>query len=901
MKNIRNILFALILLFGAQLTQAQTEQKKVAEMTKEEMMELTYDDLLQMSFEDLILASNKFGMSSDELLDFFLNKDVTSASKRAEKSLNSPLSTTVISKEEILNSGATSIPDALRLVPGMIVREKTPGNYDVHIRGNDNLPTKNMFLYSEDAMSLVMIDSRPVYNYSFGGTFWESLPIDLGDVERIEVIRGPSSALYGPNAVSGAINIITKKPEGKKLAVNANAEAGTNSSKKANLGISGGVGKFKFRASGNYTHFDRFENDFYIFDLNQKYKKEQIDTMTTYWLSSRVKLPINPIGPDSTNRFPDPWLGTDKYGVNGFVFYDLNKDVNVALSFGLQDSKIISSSLGNGDHPLAGRISNSKYVDLRSNFYGFQLQANQMWGDQEIQKGSLGWYISPTIRNASLEYEKTFLGTLTLRPGVSYQQAIYSDQEHLTAQETADRKGFLNGTPELNAFAGYLRADYKLFDKLRLIAAIRADKYNVPDKTYFTYQFISSYDINKSNVVRAVYSRANRGPFIVDSYANYDWQIVAPSDAAKAPSTMYPYTLYWRGNKNLKMPVMDMFELGYRTQPTKNIMIDIEAFRTVTKDYNYFLPDSFNANVNFGRSTVGLSPVITASGNVRYYNFDLKTIQSGITANVSVVINKELQFKVFATMQQTKLEGLYDKTLWQCFDEMSQPIKDDGTILTIAGYAKTAQLAGEAGALLQAGQTPSSDQLQALTAYQANPSLYNDAVTAYSNFTPVQLQTLATIVSNGYQKVYSASNQDLVNGKINPASLVNETHKATPTFYGGVTVDYSPEILPKLHVSSTMYWYTENALEQTKINDIGRYTLAGVDKTKTPGAYNPDDYSSVYTVEPKFILNLKVSYKVWKDCSVFVNTRNLLNSSKREFGYLDEIKGLYMLGMNLNF
>ena len=143
----------------------------------------------------------------------------------------------------------------------------------------------------------------------------------------------------------------------------------------------------------------------------------------------------------------------------------MNKDVNVAVSFGMQKSDVITSTLGNSDVPLAGRLSNSNYVDVRSNVYGFQLQANQMWGGQNVQKGSLCWYINPTIRNASLEYEKTILGTLTLRPGVSFQQAIYSDQEHLTQAETDARMGFLNGKPELNAFAGYLRADYKLFDK----------------------------------------------------------------------------------------------------------------------------------------------------------------------------------------------------------------------------------------------------------------------------------------------------------------------------------------------------------------------------------------------------------------------------------------------------
>jgi iron complex outermembrane receptor protein len=848
----------------------QEQKKLVSEMSKEELLDLTYDDLLALPFEELLQVADKMEMSADELIEFFLNKDVTSASKRSEKSLNSPLSTTVISKEEIISSGATSIPDILRLVPGIIVREKTPGNYDVHIRGNDNVPPKNMFLYSENQMSLIMIDSRPVYNYSFGGTFWETLPIDLGDIERIEVIRGPSSALYGPNAVTGAINIITKKPVEKKLDASLNAQLGNNNAKIANAGLSFGVGKkLKFRLSGNYTHLNRFSDEIYIFDLNQSYSKSVIDTMTTYWLPSRIKMPVNA---NSTDRIPDASIGTDKYGANGYLFYDLNKQVNVALAFGLQQSNVVSSTLGNGDFPMAGRLSKTNYIDIRSSFYGFQFQANQMWGGQEIQKGSLGWYINPTIRNVNLEYEKTLFGSLTLRPGIGYQQAIYSDQDHLTSAQSDAHMGFLNGSPELNAIAGFLRADYKAFEKLRLIAAVRADKYNVPDDTYLTYQFISSFDINKTNVARVVYSRANRGPFIVDSYANYDWQVVSTEDAAKAPS-MYPYTIFWKGNKTLKMPVMDMFEIGYRTQPTKKLMIDIEAFYTTTKNYNYFLPDSFNAEVNFLTKSV----ITNASGNVRYYNFDLKTIQSGITANVSFALNKQLQLKVFATMQQTRLENLYDKTLWQCFEEMGKPIQDDGKILAIAkmaGSAKTKLLDGDPAT------NPTADESAALTAYSGSP----------------QMQARVNQIANsGYKQTYHVANKDIIDGHINPDSLINVNHKATPSYFGGASINFVP--IPKLHINATLYWYSENTLLQTKLNDIGKYN---VDGSKTAN-YNPNDYSSVYTIDPKFILNLKVSYIVWKDCSVFVNSRNLLNSPKREFGYLDEIKGLYMFGMNLNF
>jgi len=69
-----------------------------------------------------------------------------------------------------------------------------------------------------------MIDNRIVYSYFTGGTFWETLPVDIVDIERIEIVRGPASALYGPNAVAGVIHIITTKPDRKGLVFRTNLD-----------------------------------------------------------------------------------------------------------------------------------------------------------------------------------------------------------------------------------------------------------------------------------------------------------------------------------------------------------------------------------------------------------------------------------------------------------------------------------------------------------------------------------------------------------------------------------------------------------------------------------------------------------------------------------------------------
>jgi iron complex outermembrane receptor protein len=639
------IVLAFMMIQGAAL--AQEQPLKVTDMSKEQIQGLSYQDLLNLPLEDLIVVANKFGLSADEMLEYFLNKDVVAASKKSEKSMESPLSTTVISKEEIERSGAYNIPEALRLAPGVIVREKTPGNYDVHIRGNDNIPSNNILLYSENMLTLVMIDNRPVYNYSFGGTFWETLPIEVSDVERIEIIRGPSSALYGPNAVSGAINIITKKATEKKAQFFGDAMVGNNNSTIANASSTFGIGsKLLARVSGNYQRNGRFNTDYFYFG-DGKYHNQY------FFNTTKDKLGV-PLEKDIYEKEPDSTQAGEKYGYNLQLSLPLNEKVNVDLSAGGQYSNVLTTPFGNHWNPLNTRISRTNYADLHAKFYGFEAQVNWMAGAQDYEHMVPGFNIDVQTVNSNLEYEYEYKN-LTIRPGVSFQNCVYDDSHYVNED---NHEGYLNGICVLNTFAYALRADYTAFKKLRLIAALRQDHYNKPNDSYLTYQFVTSYKINDKNLVRAVVSRANRGPFMADMYSDYKWEVVPGY-----------YDMKWSGNQNLKMPVMDMIEIGYRVKPIKNIQADFEFFQTTTSNYSWFLPDSLQYSV-VPNANPPYYTVSHVDAWVNYHNFDLKVKQTGMTANIQFALNKNLTMNAFITYQETKLTDFYNKTTFQIIDEL---------------------------------------------------------------------------------------------------------------------------------------------------------------------------------------------------------------------------------------
>ena len=130
--------------------------------------------------------------------------DVTSVSKEPTKVGRSPAAVYVITQEDIRRSGFRSVPDALRMAPGVDVARYDANKWAISIRGFNDLYANKL---------LVMIDGRSIYTPTFGGVIWHDNDLSIEDVDRIEVIRGPGATLWGANAVNGVINIITKKAQ----------------------------------------------------------------------------------------------------------------------------------------------------------------------------------------------------------------------------------------------------------------------------------------------------------------------------------------------------------------------------------------------------------------------------------------------------------------------------------------------------------------------------------------------------------------------------------------------------------------------------------------------------------------------------------------------------------------
>lgn len=240
---------------------------------------------------------------------------VVTASRNAQSPLDSPNSTTIITRQDIQLSGITRIPELLRRVAGADVMQITGGDSNVSLRGfNSRLANK----------LLVLVNGRSVYNDILGSTFWESLTIDVDQIERIEVVRGPGSALYGADAVTGVVNIITTAPgEGKP---GARIGYGDHNQAYGSGWVTGRDGDFAYRASAGYTRYPRWtrevspsRRDVTVADFDQNLGAENLrfDLRAARRLGAEAELTLG--GGYSRNAI-------DVYGIGPFNDYRLTGD-----------------------------------------------------------------------------------------------------------------------------------------------------------------------------------------------------------------------------------------------------------------------------------------------------------------------------------------------------------------------------------------------------------------------------------------------------------------------------------------------------------------------------------------------------------------------------------------------
>lgn len=182
-------------------------------------------------------------------LEQLMGVPVSVTSRVPQSRLTAPASVTIITSDEIRQSGAITLPEVLRMVPGLHVAQIDGNKWAMGIRGFTDRLARAM---------LVMIDGRAVYSPLFAGTYWEVQDIPLVDIDRIEVVRGPGGSLWGANAVTGIVNIV-RKSAAASVGTAVLARTGTEDPLAVALSHGGGT-RVQYRVSGKVAMRSPQEN-----------------------------------------------------------------------------------------------------------------------------------------------------------------------------------------------------------------------------------------------------------------------------------------------------------------------------------------------------------------------------------------------------------------------------------------------------------------------------------------------------------------------------------------------------------------------------------------------------------------------------------------------------------------
>lgn len=543
--------------------------------------------------------------------------EIVSASKKSEKVFDAPLAATVLTKEEIKASGATSLVEIMKLVPGVMVREISNGNYEIHIRGLEYIPAYSRLNLIANRTTLVMIDGRAVYNHLSGGIFWETLPIDINDIERIEVVRGPSVPLYGANAVSGVIHFITRKKSGSKaFDIVSNLQYGNFNTAIANTSIAHKINdKLDIGFSANYQHRGRTDQQYY-----SRTAKNYVD---------RAKLNFGGASPEFI--YPDTALSIEKYGLNTYLNYRPASNVDISFKIATQESKGSKIYGENGISNLNHTENKTNMADLAIQIGRLKGQYNYWWGTTD-ERTALQAAYSFGVQEANIEYNFEKITNLRISPFVSLRSVAYEEIKNAGRSILFSENGIAKG---LN-YGGGVNLDYLLLKKFRFIMALRAEHFEISKANYLAYQTLVTYKPNDKLLLRFVHGRSNAGTFIYDTFLS-----ISRTTPSAIPNTQLNIQIL--GNRDLKLLTQDIFEFGGRWKVNNSISFDIEAFASTTK----------NIPINITQAPQRLSLQLIRQVT-QYENNDLIVKQYGLTMATDIALSR-LNVKAFITFQQSRL------------------------------------------------------------------------------------------------------------------------------------------------------------------------------------------------------------------------------------------------------
>ena len=453
------------------------------------------------------------------------NVEVTTTSKEPEEVWKTPAAVFVITQEDIRRSGATSIPEVLRLAPGVEVARVDSDHWSVGIRG---------FGAVLGSKVLVLIDGRSVYTPLFAGVYWQVQATPLEDIERIEVIRGPGGTIWGANAVNGIINIITKSAKdthGSMVSL-----GGGN--------VDQGTGGFRY-GGGNSAGFNY---RVYGMGFTRGAEFHPVGTNFDEWRMGQA-------------GFRTDWDGgtRDTFTFQGDIY---SEGAGEATTYALYSPPSQVNAYGTAD--LTGGNLLGRWKRVLNEGSDFQLQA---YFDRTN-------HFEPEFGETRDTFDIDFLHHLTLPGQQNFLWGVGARVSPSNLVQTVPTIDFLPHHLTDHIYSGFVQDEIPFFN--RRLSLTLGSKFQHNNYTGFEVQPSARLLWNRTprQSFWGSVSRAVRTPSRVDE----DIQL---TDFA----TVTPLPIYLRasGNRQFRSEELIAYETGYRTLVTSHFYLDLALFYN---DYN---------------------------------------------------------------------------------------------------------------------------------------------------------------------------------------------------------------------------------------------------------------------------------------------------------------------------
>lgn len=488
--------------------------------------------LVAMLMSARCLASD---VNASQLVEYSLehlmtmNIEVTSTTKREQNVFDTTSAVYVVTSDDIRRSGVTTIPDALRMVPGVQVGQIDNNEWAITIRG----------LGGRFARYLqVLVDGRSVYDTLFSGINWDELNLTLDDIDRIEVIRGPGASVWGANAVNGVINIVTKKPSARDGTV-ITVGGGDYNRTIVSGQTSHRIGEHtQFRVSGN--HFKRE-------GLSALHSNLQEGAAS----GERASLAL------SHKPGNDEWrLNADVYRLHNNTYWANTTPFGVASSDGTANFRSDESKRG-----YAVQLRYSHHFDGKSTAH-LRLSADNVTRESNV----FSW------KNRNFDVDLEYVTTV----GDHYLTVGSNNRFNTDGVRQSTGAQFTLSPPKDNVDVSslFINDTVTLDPHWKLDVGLRyEDQTGTGDNTQGTLRTL--WLPNDSQRVWAAVSKADSTPSRVTTAANRAGFAVIPGIPGLSPPTLISVV---SDSSVLKNSELIAYEIGYRQAFSESLTLDAAAF-----------------------------------------------------------------------------------------------------------------------------------------------------------------------------------------------------------------------------------------------------------------------------------------------------------------------------------